>query len=364
MSKFSQEDSFTIRHGQPETRLSEQEFKQRYREQFYDPSFDSVRKELNAVAEIAWTNYRDSHKAPFQSKAGLGYADPEYKLSKQWVETRDRLRIAEEKQKDPQSQRRVLLISGSSRNEHTCPGEISKSYRLIQSVQKIYEDEGFQVDILDLSVLTAEYGKIIHPCKSCVSTAMPLCHWPCSCYPNHGLGQAPDWMNEIYERWVAAHGVMIITPVNWYQVPSGLKLMMDRLVCADGGNPDPTSTHGKNAAEAKRIELDGWSYPKHLAGRAFSVIAHGDSVGAEDVRRILTNWLLDMHLVQAGYSSSHSQYIGYLKPYATSHEDLDKEEGFFKNVENAALSLIQQIKFIRDGHETEADKNLSEANPK
>jgi len=44
---------------------------------------------------------------------------------------------------------------------------------------------------------------------------------------------------------------MIITPVNWYQAPSGLKSMIDRLVCADGGNPDPTSTHGKTPEEAK-----------------------------------------------------------------------------------------------------------------
>jgi hypothetical protein len=26
-------------------------------------------------------------------------------------------------------------------------------------------------------------------------------------------------MNEIYPLWVAAHGVMIITPVNWYHAP-------------------------------------------------------------------------------------------------------------------------------------------------
>jgi multimeric flavodoxin WrbA len=29
-----------------------------------------------------------------------------------------------------------------------------------------------------------------------------------------------------------------MTPVNWYQVPRVLKAMIDRLVCADGGNPD------------------------------------------------------------------------------------------------------------------------------
>ena len=75
---------------------------------------------------------------------------------------------------------------------------------------------------------------------------MPLCHWPCSCYPNHSLGQVQDWMNDIYPMWAAAHGIMILSPVNWYQSSSVLKLMIDRLVCADGGNPDPTTTHGKD----------------------------------------------------------------------------------------------------------------------
>jgi hypothetical protein len=42
--------------------------------------------------------------------------------------------------------------------------------------------------------------------------------------------------------------------------------MIDRLVCADGGNPDPTITQGKDAAMAKQLELDGWSYPKHFEG--------------------------------------------------------------------------------------------------
>ena len=88
-------------------------------------------------------------------------------------------------------------------------------------------------------------------------------------------------MNDIYAMWAAAHGVMIISPVNWYGPPSGLKLMMDRLVCADGGNADPTSTHGKNAEQAKALELADWPYPQHLAGRVFSVVVHGDYGGTE-----------------------------------------------------------------------------------
>jgi hypothetical protein len=30
-------------------------------------------------------------------------------------------------------------------------------------------------------------------------------------------------MNEIYPLWVAAHGIMIVAPVNWYHAPTALK---------------------------------------------------------------------------------------------------------------------------------------------
>ena len=54
---------------------------------------------------------------------------------------------------------------------------------------------GHEVDLLDVSTLADEPLKVIYPCKACVSTAQPLCHWPCSCYPNHALGQTDDWMD-------------------------------------------------------------------------------------------------------------------------------------------------------------------------
>ena len=73
---------------------------------------------------------------------------------------------------------------------------------------------GFAVDILDLSRTTSEFEKQIHPCKSCVATSMALCHWPCSCYPNYALGQTDDWMNDIHPLWVAAQGILLVTPVN------------------------------------------------------------------------------------------------------------------------------------------------------
>jgi multimeric flavodoxin WrbA len=97
--------------------------------------------------------------------------------------------------------------------------------------------------------------------------------------------------------------------------------MMDRLVCADGGNPDPTRTQGKNAELAKQIELAGWDYPRHLAGRVFSVVVHGDVEGAENVRRSISDWLCFMNLCPAGPTAELDRYIGYWKPHATSHAE-------------------------------------------
>ena len=225
-------------------------------------------------------------------------------------------------------------------------------------------DGGMEAEVLDLSRLASEYGRAIHPCKACFSTAAALCHWPCSCYPNHSLGQVHDWMNEIYPMWVAAHGVMVVTPVNWYQVSSPLKLMMDRLVCADGGNPDPTLTHGKDAAAAKAAELAGWPYPRHLAGRLFAVVVHGDVEGAEAVRRAVADWLRYMHLRPAGRAAELDRYIGYWQPYATSHDALDADADVQEEVRNAARSLVAAVAAIRSGALQDPDAEVRDPRQK
>jgi multimeric flavodoxin WrbA len=349
----------------PGVQLDKQEFKRRYLARFYDPAFEPLKPEIDRIAEVAWKSYEDYNKSPRTRKAGPGFADPNYDLSVEWLETRAAIEAAERKQKDPKSASRILLVNGSSRSEHTCPGEMSKTFRLISIAQEIIETSGgFEVEVLDLSRLASEYGRVIYPCKACVSTAQPLCHWPCSCYPNHAIGQVNDWMADIYPKWVAAHGVMIVTPVNWYQAPSSLKLMIDRLVCADGGNADPTSTSGKDAKKAKAIELKGWPFPRHLAGRVFSVVVHGDTAGTENLRRILTDWMEDMSLIPAGHMSHVDRYVGYYEPYATSHDDLDKDEGLQEDVRNAARALMQAIKDRRSGKLEPSDRGLKDPEPK
>jgi multimeric flavodoxin WrbA len=341
--------AIAVRKGQGDVKLTREEFERRLRERFYDPEFEGVGRQIDDVIEVAWKAYDAYRKSPRTRKAGPGFADRELELPIEWLDTRDRMQQAEREQKDPGRPARVLLVCGAARHDQTCPGEMSKTFRLASQAREEIERAGVQCDFLDLSLLTAEYGRQILPCKACVSTAMPLCHWPCSCYPNHAMGQVVDWMNELYPRWVAAHGVMIVTPVYWYQAPSVLKLLMDRLVCADGGNPDPTTTHGKNVAEAKALELSGWHYPRHLAGRVFAVVVHGDVVGAETLRRSLTDWLSDMELVPAVPQGGLDRYIGYYGSYASSHDALDADTAVQQEVRRVAGALVDAVALSRAG---------------
>lgn len=352
-----------IRHHAKYVPLTREQFRARFFERFYDPAFDAVRAELEKVCEIAWDGYIRYRKSPRTQPAGPGFADPAAQVPVEWLEASRAIGAAQARHEERDAPSRILLVNGATRSEHTCPGEISKTLRLALHAKETLEGLRCEVDLLNMSDLADQPWKVIHPCKTCVSTAMPLCHWPCSCYPNHAMGQTNDWMNELYPRWVAAHGVMILCPVNWYQAPSSLKLMIDRLVCADGGNPDLTSTHGKNVEKAKALELEGWSYPRHLAGRAFAVVTHGDAAGPETLRRSLADWLSDMGLVQAGNAAVLDRWIGYLKPYATSHDELDADPAVFKEVENAAASLAGMVERLRGGY-VPPDAKLEDPRPK
>ena len=308
-----------IRRGQESVALDQETFRRRFLARFVDPVFDQARGEVDHLADLAWDAYDHHRKAPHTRPAGAAFADPTRELSVDWIEARDAIRDAARAHADPGSPSRVLVVAGGARSEHTCPGEMSKTSRLVELAREIVAARhGFEVDLLDLSQLTSEYGRVIYPCKGCVSTAMPLCHWPCSCYPNHGLG----------------------------------------------GNPDPTTTGGKDAARAKAVELAGWSYPRHLAGRAFGVVVHGDADGVETLRRSLADWLRDMELVPAGAAAAMGRYIGYYEPYATSHDALDRDEAVQEEVRNAARALVAAVEALRRGETLDAGAAAQLRNPR
>src|SRR5262245_852861 len=120
------------RTGQGDVKLSREEFARRFAERFYDPLFDTVKPELEKIIDQAWKVYDEYHKSPRTRKAGPGFKDPDYELSIEWLETHERVKQAQQRQADPAGCSRILLICGAARHDQTCPGEMSKTFRLAQ----------------------------------------------------------------------------------------------------------------------------------------------------------------------------------------------------------------------------------------
>lgn len=140
-----------VRKGQAPAPLTESAFRARFDAAFADPSFATETAVLERVATIAWRNYEQARKAPVTRRAGDGYADPEYELSVEWVGTSERLRQAEVTQRREDTPSRVLVIAGAARNDGSCPGEMSKTFRLAQTVAATLQDNRIVPDLLDLS---------------------------------------------------------------------------------------------------------------------------------------------------------------------------------------------------------------------
>ena len=80
-----------VRKGQWPGNLERAEFASRFRNSFVDPAFRAEDDAISRLEALAWDAYRDGRKSPLTRKAGPGYADPDYELSVDWIDTRERL---------------------------------------------------------------------------------------------------------------------------------------------------------------------------------------------------------------------------------------------------------------------------------
>ena len=96
----------------------------------------------------------------------------------------------------------------------------------------------------------------------------------------------------------------------------------------------------------------------------FSVVVHGDAEGAENVRRSLSDWMRSIQMESAGFEAELDRYIGYFKPYATSHEELDRDTAVQDEVRNAARTLCQALRARRAGRLQTTAEGLEEPREK
>jgi len=102
-----------VRKGQAPGQIERAAFHERFMDSYRDPAFRSEADALARIEVIAWKAYQEGRKAPVTRKAGPGFADPEYELSVDWLEARDRIAQAQANWSLPDTPSRVLLINGS-----------------------------------------------------------------------------------------------------------------------------------------------------------------------------------------------------------------------------------------------------------
>jgi hypothetical protein len=71
-----------------------------------------------------------------------------------------------------------------------------------------------------------------------------------------------------------------------------------------------------------------------------------------------------MHLISAGSFAEIDGYIGYMEPYANSHQALDEDTAFQEEVRNVARALGNAIKLNLSRKLTNPGKGLVEPEPK
>ena len=177
---------------------------------------------------------------------------------------------------------RILIIAGSGRKQYNCPGTDGKARMLMLKMADSLPQH-WEIDYEDLS---NAYGRAhIQSCNACVSTSMALCVWPCNCYKKNSWAEADFmWDADLYARLDMADAWAIIGPVNWYAPTSNLKLMFDRMVCMNGGNPDEKLIAHKDPEKAIALEhTKQWKVLSinHLEGRTAGFFCYGDGGGDE-----------------------------------------------------------------------------------
>ena len=82
------------------------------------------------------------------------------------------------------------------------------------------------------------------------------------------------------------------------------------------------------------------------------------------MRRSLHDTLSDMGLEPAGIRGDLDRYIGYLAPYATSHEALDQDGAVVQEVRNAMKVLVGKVSELRARKAPRPDDELRDPRPK
>lgn len=179
---------------------------------------------------------------------------------------------------------RVLLINGSGHDERTA--------RMVRLSQELLEADGVEADLLDPAIHQSTH---------------------------------------VYEKWLFAHAVIIITPAGSSTIAQRFKPAIDRLA--------------------------GAGYPRHLTNLAYGVVVHGAPEDVESTRSSLTGWFDTLGMVDSDTFATLDRYMGYREP----DDDFayHGDEDYQAEVRNVARAVSSAVADLRAGKLSPPERRLS-----
>ena len=341
------------RKGQGSVKLTREEFERRLRERFYDPAFERVERRARATSSTS-PGTRTTSTARARARGRPAPASPTRTTSCRWNGSTPARRSArrERRTTTPTAPRRVLLICGAARHDQTCPGEMSKTFRLAQIAARA-RSSGARLRVRLPRPEPAD--RRVRPSDPAVQglrldrdAALPLAVLLLP-EPRDGPGQRLD------ERDLPALGRrarrddrdagLLVPGAERAEADDGSARLRRRR--QSRSDHDPRQEPGRRP---RRWSCAGWHYPRHLAGRAVRGRRPRRRGGRGDAAP-LAQRLADRHAAGAGgTAASIDRYIGYYEPYATSHEALDRDTAVQEEVaQRRARALVDAVRDYRAG---------------
>src|SRR6266508_364119 len=313
----------TPRKGMPSPRLNGDEFRKRFLAQFQDPAFDSLGRELDSIAAAAWDAYSHSRPAPACRSHQAGHSAHQLFVAQRAYLSRRNVEVLSLGRNRARGVRRRAGRCHRAARPQPPRFGIRAPYSSLQGLL-LHGRRPLPLALLMLSEL------FTRPDARLDERDLP------------DVGRGPRH-HDYYAR----------------ELVSGLVAAQ-----ADDG---PSRLCGRRQSRSHAHARQGrgaGEYPRHLAGRLFSVVVHGDVEGVENVRRSISDWLCFMHLCAAGPMAELDRYIGYWKPYATSHANLDADSAVQEEVRNAARTLLEAVRAKLEGKYVTAGEDLREPRQK
>ncbi len=155
------------------------------------------------------------------------------------------------------------------------PRRYGNTLRALKIALRAAELEGAETTLIHL------YDLDIKPCLGCVSDNVKACSYPCP---------IEDDMRLVYEEVLKSDGLIIATPVYWYNVSGPLKNFIDRLTVFEN-----------------MIFIDGRSW---VEGKVAGFIAMGNDVGALVVIQNLMSVMNSMGMVIPPWALAYFNSLG------------------------------------------------------